>query len=677
MKRYIWGFPGVGKSGLNVPGLSIVDADCNLFIFNNVFLSDLHVEAGHKQFERNYNYPNNYLEHIRNVDADIILLNCHISLLEQLGKENVLVVYPDVSLMPEYLERYRSRGDNESFISYMEEEAEGMIRFIDGSDFGKYRIDSENTYLRDLFEREDFKMKLMTRKELTEQLQRAIDLNVVIATYQAGDNARLVCDAKYSEMDIKDIQSSVNYSVERVHNAAELAEKVLDGKFQLDIDALEFACNKRESEIEKELVLMERRGGLSHNELAGKIMQGIVNGALGIRYSEIAPYSHGYEVTFGGKGPAGSTLDFKNRWECYCDLFDVPEKIAVMIENGRQSSRVFGAQAQALNVREMVAAIDEMEGKQITSFVPEKEAGLERRGRYSGHVASVMDVHAGKALDGIVQHHFHGDYSSCTPVKQNNLVETLVCMKGFCLDCIGNLDIGPEGRKKVVEFLKKKGIDVSTPEKMRTWILENSEKCALLDNRSLAQRVTEEMERERAFEEGMLNRFGLSQEIYDDFRRKGLDNADIWLTVNAWGVDAVERGYDIFTCSGSDVIVEGALVVEMISELDRFESDFEACRQAEKDGVKFINDVDGLEKGCYVDTPENRALCVEMLKENPGYRVENWLDVNSDFGRKYVEHFGDPIAKTNEGLDKKILDAEGKKKEPGKGMGEREIFLRD
>ena len=505
MRRYLWCFPGLGKSFLCVPGLTVIDADCELFKFRNIAPGELHGSFEGKILERDETYPENYLGYIRSVEADVVLLNCHIGLLEKLDQAELLLVYPDLALIPEYLQRYRDRGDHVSFVSYMEEEAEGMLQFIEASEFDKYRVVESETYLSDLFERNDFKVKVMTRAELAEHIQRAKDLDIlgfdnekralVCDSMFIGDNsiynsssslsaealASDVLDGKYAldidqleracvareaelkkqrEKLISHFQRAIDLNVlatdkahnaiicdlsfvangissAEVHDAYDLADAVMNGKYDFDIDNLLDVCKQRELQLE-ELRFAELRGGLSRDELADKLMQGIVNGALGIRYAEIAPYSHGYEVTFGGEGPVGSTYKFKNRWECYCDFFEIPAKIVSAIENGYQSSVVFGKKFEPLNIHEMLKAIDDMEGNQISSFTPAKETDL-RRSNYPhslGSVASVMDVHAGKGLDGIVQHHYHGTYSTMTPVKQNELVETLVFMKGFCLDWI-------------------------------------------------------------------------------------------------------------------------------------------------------------------------------------------------------------------------------------------------
>lgn len=137
--------------------------------------------------------------------------------------------------------------------------------------------------------------------------------------------------------------------------------------------------------------------------------------------------------------------------------------------------------------------------------------------------------------------------------------------------------------------------------------------------------------------------YGLTKERYNQLAERGVSIQDY---IRVFGVEAINKGYDIFTSYGSEVVIDGALTVEGIDMLNFFESDFDACRQAEEDGVKFINDIDGLEKGCYVDTPENRKHCIEMLKKHPEYRVENWIDYNDEYGSKYAEYFGINVEET-------------------------------
>lgn len=469
MKRYIWGFPGVGKSHVHST-LKVVDADCEGFKFKNIPAEDLHSQQPQYDVVRDENYPQNYLDYIQSVNADIVLVNCHLSLLEQLDKEQVLLVYPRRELLSEYLERYKTRGDNASFISYMELEALGIIDCLEASSFNKYTISGRNTYLSDLFQRSDFKMNLMTRAELTHQLKRAMDLHVIDAVVE--DNRKfLVCDLSFVNENVPE---------RRINNPSVWTDAVLDGEYALDIDQLLSVCDKRENAIRLEAKLAERRGGLSRDELQDKIMQGIVNGALGIYYGQIAPYSHGYEVSY-------KSDTYQRSWHCYCSLFDVPKDIVKEIENAPAGN------STVLNVSELLDKINRMEAQKITTFTLEKDAGLERNNYpyRRGHVATVADVHAGRGLDGIVKHHYHGTWSSMTPVKENELVEALVFMKGFCLDLLYEQNlrnpvngIRADDVKGIVEYLKKHGTDISTPDKLNEWVRNNPEKCGKEENRS-------------------------------------------------------------------------------------------------------------------------------------------------------------------------------------------------
>lgn len=136
--------------------------------------------------------------------------------------------------------------------------------------------------------------------------------------------------------------------------------------------------------------------------------------------------------------------------------------------------------------------------------------------------------------------------------------------------------------------------------------------------------------------------YGLTKSRYEQLKKAPFFKNDkmIMEMVRIYGADLINKGYDTFVCVGDDVSINNALIVEQIDELKFFENDFLACRQAEKDGIKFINDVDGLEKGCYVDTPENREHCIEMLEKHPEYRIENWLTPDEEYYSTYMEVFG-------------------------------------
>ena len=399
-KYYIWGFPGIGKSSVSST-LRIIDADCELFKF--VLPKDvsdsLHSQENIGYAQRNPSYPNNYWDYVHSIDADVVLLNCHISLLGSLDREKLLLVYPSAALKDEYLQRYTLRGDNRTYIHYMATAFDEMIAAIKNSPYRKYEITDPNIYLQNLIERGTIMDQFITKQELSSLLGECIQVGVY---KQEGSAAGKTPD--------------------------ELAQMLFDGHLSLDIGSLRNDLADRKAQLEQEQMLHERRGGLGHEELSDKIMKGIVNGALSIRHDQIAPYSYGYEVAFRGAGQGASY-----RWECYCPLPQVAEQITCKIENATPQ----------LDISALLAGIALSEQNKITSFVLESASGLQRRGRYTGHVANVQDVHRGIALEGIIQGHFQGDYGSMTTGTQNDTVRALVALKGFCLDCVHKLPSRP------------------------------------------------------------------------------------------------------------------------------------------------------------------------------------------------------------------------------------------
>lgn len=439
-KYYIWGFPGIGKSKPVNSRLRIVDADCERFKFSipeDIF-NGLHSQKNVTWTQRNPAYPNNYWDYVRSVDADMVLLNCHIDLLKVLEGEKLLLVYPSIALKDEYLQRYMLRGDNNDYIRYMETAFDEIVATVRDSPYRKYEITDPHIYLPDLIEQGTIMEQFITKKELSGLLGECIQLGVYT---QEGPAAGKTPD--------------------------ELAQMLFDGRLVLDIAGLRNDLAGKKEALERENLLHERRGGLSHEELSGRIMEGIVNGALCIRHTDVAPYSLGYEVTFHSTG-----RDVTYRWACYCPLPNVAEDITHKIESA----------ISKVDISDFLAGIAAAEQNRITSFVPESASGLQRRGQYTGHVASAQDVHRGIALDGIILGHFQGDYSSMTTGTQNDTVRALVALKGFCLDCVHRLPSRPLA-EFVITYLKDHGTDISTPEKLNAWIRNNPDKCALPENR--------------------------------------------------------------------------------------------------------------------------------------------------------------------------------------------------
>ena len=320
----------------------------------------------------------------------------------------------------------------------METAFEQIIAAARDSPYRKYEISDPNIYLQNLIERGIIMDQFITKQELTSLLGECIQIGVYTPEGPAAGKA-----------------------------PDELAQMLFEGLLKLDIGGLRKSLANEKAKITQEQVFRERRGGLGHEELCAKIMEGIVNGALNIRHCEVAPYSHGYEVSFYSDQQKAS-----HRWACYCSLPNVAEPIAHSIETAESN----------VDVSVLLEKIAQADQNKITSFILEQDSGLQPRGRYTGHVASAQDVHRGIALDGIILGHFQGDYSSITTGTQNDTVRALVALKGFCLDCVHKLP-SRSLAEFVVGYLKDHGTDISTPEKLRAWIRENPDKCALPENR--------------------------------------------------------------------------------------------------------------------------------------------------------------------------------------------------
>lgn len=89
---------------------------------------------------------------------------------------------------------------------------------------------------------------------------------------------------------------------------------------------------------------------------------------------------------------------------------------------------------------------------------------------------------------------------------------------------------------------------------------------------------------------------------------------------DGWSEDNAKRGYAIFT----GTLGNGAEHIEKIDSIDAFESDEEAAKQAEKDGIKIIHDItfDESNIGYYIDTPKNRQLLKELGYESNNDRLK-------------------------------------------------------
>lgn len=112
---FISGFPGVGKTeftyGDYAPEYFAKDSDSSGFS-----------KAG---------FPSNYLDHLEGLRGKYVyvFISTHKLVRDGLVKRKIpfVLVYPDMSLKEEYLDRYKKRGSNEAFVTLLSQNWEAWI----------------------------------------------------------------------------------------------------------------------------------------------------------------------------------------------------------------------------------------------------------------------------------------------------------------------------------------------------------------------------------------------------------------------------------------------------------------------------------------------------------------------------------------------------------------------
>lgn len=154
--RIISAFPGCGKTYCfnkqKELGLKILDSDSSEF-------SWLKDENNKNTSERNPDFPNNYIRHIKeNIGkCDIIFVSSHEVVRDALIANELpfTIMYPGVNSKEEYLDRYLKRGNNEKFINFIGTNYEKFIKEIDEINskyVHKVKL-SPNQYIMDIIDK--------------------------------------------------------------------------------------------------------------------------------------------------------------------------------------------------------------------------------------------------------------------------------------------------------------------------------------------------------------------------------------------------------------------------------------------------------------------------------------------------------------------------------------------
>lgn len=119
-KNNVWRERNNGEQVLNNVGLpcgdKILDSDSSQFSW----VKDVN---GNNTDVRNPEFPNNYIQHIKDhlETEDIIFVSSHDNVRKALEENNIdyYLVYPDKSLLDEWVYRMENRGNNEKFVNFI------------------------------------------------------------------------------------------------------------------------------------------------------------------------------------------------------------------------------------------------------------------------------------------------------------------------------------------------------------------------------------------------------------------------------------------------------------------------------------------------------------------------------------------------------------------------------
>lgn len=96
------------------------------------------------------NFPKNYIEDIKYYmnKTDFLFISTNPVVLKELSNQSIdfLLVYPDINLKSEYMQRYKDRGSSDDFIKMLNTNWYNWISELDELNFNKIIL-NKNEYL--------------------------------------------------------------------------------------------------------------------------------------------------------------------------------------------------------------------------------------------------------------------------------------------------------------------------------------------------------------------------------------------------------------------------------------------------------------------------------------------------------------------------------------------------
>jgi len=142
----ISGFPGVGKTTIFTKhtNLAILDSDSSNFSWQDSV-----------NRIRNPEWPANYIAHIQeNIDnTDAIFVSSHREVRKALVANNIkfVLVYPELDMKEEYIQRYKDRGSPETFVALLKTNYKTWIQELMEQQNCIHVVLKSGQYLSDVF----------------------------------------------------------------------------------------------------------------------------------------------------------------------------------------------------------------------------------------------------------------------------------------------------------------------------------------------------------------------------------------------------------------------------------------------------------------------------------------------------------------------------------------------
>ena len=159
----IAGFAGIGKTTLAKKYKNVIDLDSAEFVYDDSNM--LHIPFEKRKGEKrnpNINWPNNYINAIKEAiqQYDLILVWDRQDIIKEYIKNdiNFTLCYPTKEDLPQYIERFRNRGNTEKYIKMKLKQYDEKIKLFENLEKEKIIL-TQNQTLENYLKENNFELK--------------------------------------------------------------------------------------------------------------------------------------------------------------------------------------------------------------------------------------------------------------------------------------------------------------------------------------------------------------------------------------------------------------------------------------------------------------------------------------------------------------------------------------